>query len=80
MAPRKRKSIIDRWQTVIDETKGLVDDQIARLRSEDEEDELEEGVKELKQAVSDLNAKLDRLAREAAAHDTVPGKSTSKTA
>ncbi|MDB5065986.1 MAG: hypothetical protein JWM18_2420 [Chloroflexi bacterium] len=80
MARRKRKGILDRWQTVIDETKGLVDDQIARLRSEDEEDELEEGVRELRQAVSDLNAKLDRLAREAAAHTAAQGKSTSKTA
>jgi hypothetical protein len=64
MATRKSKrtSILDWWQTVIDETKDFVDDSIDRLRDEDAGDELADDIQELKQAVAELNAKLDRIA------------------
>ncbi|MDB5065987.1 MAG: hypothetical protein JWM18_2421 [Chloroflexi bacterium] len=59
----RRDSMLDWWQTVLNETKGLVDDGIDRFRSKDEEDdnELRHDIGELKQAVADLNAKLDRF-------------------
>jgi hypothetical protein len=69
MAKRRssRKGVLDWWQTVLDETKDLVDDGIDRLRDDDDDDGkegLSDDISELKQAVADLNAKLDRLASE----------------
>jgi len=61
----KRKNILDWWQTVLDETKGLVDDGIDRLRDDDDDDdELHSDISDLKKAVAELNAKLDRIATE----------------
>lgn len=64
MATRKSKrtSILDWWQTVIGETKNFVDDSIDRLRDEEAGEELADDIQELKQAVAELNAKLDRIA------------------
>lgn len=64
MAKRKSKrtSVLDWWQAVIDETKDLVDDSIDRLRDDDSDDEVAGDIDELKRAVADLNAKLDRIA------------------
>ena len=62
----KRKGVLDWWQTVIDETKDFVDDSIDRLRDDDDDDDLAGDIDELKQAVAELNAKLDRLATERA--------------
>ena len=61
MAKRKstRTSVLDWWQAVLDETKDFVDDSIGRLR---DEDDVSADIQELKRAVSDLNAKLDRIA------------------
>ena len=67
MAKRRsaRKGVLDWWQTVLDETKDLVDDSIDRLRDDDDDDnELSGDIVELKKAVADLNAKLDRIAAE----------------
>ena len=62
----KRKNVLDWWQTVLDETKDLVDDSIDRLRDDDDDDraELHTDIDDLKRAVAELNAKLDRLASE----------------
>jgi len=67
MAKRRgaRKGVLDWWQTVLDETKDLVDDSIDRLRDDDDDDgELHSDIDDLKRAVAELNAKLDRLASE----------------
>ena len=67
MAKRRsaRKGVLDWWQTVLDETKDLVDDSIDRLRDDDDDDnELHSDIDDLKKAVAELNAKLDRLASE----------------
>jgi hypothetical protein len=68
MAKRRsaRKGVLDWWQTVLDETKDLVDDSIDRLRDDDGDDggELHDDIADLKKAVAELNAKLDRLASE----------------
>lgn len=60
----KRKSVLDWWQTILDETKDLVDDCIDRVRDEDDDDDdkISSDIDELKRAVADLSAKLDRLA------------------
>lgn len=67
MAKRRsaRKGVLDWWQTVLDETKDLVDDGIDRLRDDDDDDdELHSDISDLKKAVAELNAKLDRIAVE----------------
>jgi hypothetical protein len=69
MAKRRsaKKGVLDWWQTVLDETKDLVDDGIGRLRDENDDDddgELSDDITDLKKAVADLNAKLDRLVSE----------------
>ena len=67
MAKRRgaRKGVLDWWQTVLDETKDLVDDSIDRLRDDDDDDdELHSDIDDLKKAVAELNAKLDRIAAE----------------
>ena len=67
MAKRRsaRKGVLDWWQTVLDETKDLVDDGIGRLRDDDDDDdELHSHISDLKRAVAELNAKLDRIATE----------------
>jgi hypothetical protein len=56
-----RNSVLDWWQTVLDETKELVDDGIDRVRDHDRDTELADGVAELQQAVAMLTAKLDSL-------------------
>jgi hypothetical protein len=68
MAKRRgtRTGVLDWWQTVLDETKDLVDDSLDRLRDDDDDDrhELHSDIDDLKKAVAELNAKLDRLASE----------------
>jgi len=67
MAKRRsaRKGVLDWWQTVLDETKELVDDGIGRLRDDDDDDdELHSDISDLKKAVAELNAMLDRIATE----------------
>jgi hypothetical protein len=54
--------VLDWWQTVIDETKSLVDDGIGRLRDDDDEQALANEVADLKRALATLNAKVDGLA------------------
>jgi DNA-binding transcriptional regulator GbsR (MarR family) len=58
----KRKNVLDWWQTVLDETKDLVDDSIDRLRDDDDDDELASEVADLKRSILDLSAKLDAIA------------------
>jgi hypothetical protein len=55
-----RNSVLDWWQTVLDETKELVDDGIDRARDDDDAG-VAGDVAELRQAVAMLNAKLDSL-------------------
>ena len=58
----KRKGVLDWWQTVLDETKDLVDDSLDRLRDDDDDDDdLAKEVGDLKRSVVDLSAKLDAL-------------------
>ena len=67
MAKRRgaRRGVLDWWQTVLDETKDLVDDGIDRLRDDDDDDdELHGDISDLKKAVAELNAKLDRIVSE----------------
>ena len=67
MAKRRsaKKGVLDWWQTVLDETKDLVDDSLDRLRDDDDDrGELHGDIDDLKKAVAELNAKLDRLASE----------------
>ena len=67
MAKRRsaKKGVLDWWQTVLDETKDLVDDGIDRIRDDAADDgELSDEIADLKKAVADLNSKLDRLVAE----------------
>jgi hypothetical protein len=57
----KRKNVLDWWQTVLDETKDLVDDSLDRLRDDDDDEDLAGEVAGLKRSIVDLNAKLDAL-------------------
>ena len=57
----KRKGVLDWWQTVLDETKDLVDDGIDRFRDDDDDEELAKDVADLKRSIVDLSAKLDAL-------------------
>jgi hypothetical protein len=57
----KRKGVLDWWQTVLDETKGLIDDGIDRLRADDDDERLSKEVHDLKRSIVDLSAKLDAL-------------------
>jgi hypothetical protein len=68
----KRKNVLDWWQTVLDETKDLVDDGIDRLRDDDDDDELAAEVADLKRSILDLSAKLDALAATKPAAKTTP--------
>ena len=64
----KRKNVLDWWQTVLDETKDLVDDSIDRIRdNDDDDDELAAEVADLKRSILGLSAKLDALAAKPAA-------------
>ena len=60
----KRKGMLDWWRTVLDVTKDFVDDNIDRLRDDDDDEDLSDDIDELKQAVAELNAKLDRLSTQ----------------
>jgi hypothetical protein len=67
----KRKNVLDWWQTVLDETKDLVDDSLDRLRDDDDDDDLRDDVADQKRSIVDLSAKLDALA---AAKTSTPSK------
>ena len=64
MAKRRssKKGVLDWWQTVLDETKDLVDDGIDRMRDDDDDDDLAKEVSDLRRSIVDLSAKLDALA------------------
>ncbi len=70
----KRKNVLDWWQTMLDETKDLIDDGIDRIRDDDDDDDdrLHKEVADLKRSIVDLSAKLDALsaARQPAAKTT----------
>ena len=68
----KRKNVLDWWQTVLDETKDLIDDGIDRIRDDDDDEDLEKQVAELKRSLVDINAKLDALAAQKTAAKTTP--------
>jgi hypothetical protein len=68
----KRKNVLNWWQTVLDETKDLVDDSIDRLRDDDDDDELRKEVADLKRSLVDLSAKLDALAATKATSKSIP--------
>jgi hypothetical protein len=68
----KRKGVLDWWQTVLDETKDLVDDSIDRFRDDDDDDDLAKEVADLKRSIVDLSAKLDALAAAKPPAKTTP--------
>ena len=69
----QRKGVLDWWQTVLDETKDLIDDGIDRFRDDDDNDEhLRKEVAELRRSVVDLSAKLDALAAAKPSSKTTP--------
>jgi gas vesicle protein len=72
----KRKNVLDWWQTVLDETKDLIDDGIDRIRDDDDDDDerLQKEVADLKRSIVDLSAKLDALvaAKATTAAKTAP--------
>jgi len=69
----KRKNVLDWWQTVLDETKDLVDDTIDRIRDDDDDDDdLAGEVADLKRSILDLSAKLDALAASKPTAKTTP--------
>ena len=68
----KRKGILDWWQTVLDETKDLIDDGIDRIRDDDDDDDLAKEVSDLKRSIVDLSAKLDALAATKPTAKTIP--------
>ena len=69
----KRKNVLDWWQTVLDETKDLVDDAIDRIRDDDDDDDdLAAEVADLKRSILDLSAKLDALATSTPTAKTTP--------
>ena len=68
----KRKGVLDWWQTVLDETKDLIDDGLDRLRDDDDDDELSKQVADLRRSVVDLTAKLDALAATKPVAKTTP--------
>lgn len=69
----KRKNILDWWQTVLDETKDLIDDGIDRIRDDDDDDDrLQKEVADLKRSIVDVSAKLDALAAAKPATKTTP--------
>ena len=68
----KRKSVLDWWQTVLDETKDLVDDSLDRLRDDDDDDDLAAEVADLRRSILDLSAKLDSLTAAQPAAKTTP--------
>ena len=68
----KRKNVLDWWQTVLDETKDLVDDTIDRIRDDDDDDDLAAEVADLKRSILDLSAKLDALAAPKPTAKTAP--------
>ena len=68
-----RKGVLDWWQTVLDETKDLVDDSIDRFRDDDDDDDrLRKEVADLRRSVVDLSAKLDALAATKPPSKTTP--------
>ena len=66
----KRKNVLDWWQTVLDESKDLIDDGIDRIRDDDDDDDLAAEVADLKRSILDLSAKLDALAAKPVAKTT----------
>lgn len=56
----KRTGLLDYWQNIMDATKDFVDGRIDRLRDDDED--VVDDIDDLKQAVAELDAKLDRMA------------------
>lgn len=61
----RRMNVLDLWQNVLDDTKDFVDDGIDRIRDDVDDDrydsDVADDIEELKKAVAELNAKLDRL-------------------
>jgi hypothetical protein len=56
----RRVGLLDFWQNIMDDTCDFFDDTIDRVR-DDDWDDLEDEVEELREAVSAINNKLDRL-------------------
>jgi len=56
----RRTGLLDFWQNIMDDTYDFFDDTIDRVR-DDDYDDLEDEVEDLKEAVTAISAKLDRL-------------------
>jgi hypothetical protein len=55
-----RIGLLDFWQNLMDDTYDFFDDTLDRVR-DDDNDDLEDEVQELREAVAAINAKIDRL-------------------
>ena len=56
----RRTGLLDFWQNIMDDTYYFFDDTIDRVR-DDDWDDLEDEVDELREAIAAINAKVDRL-------------------
>lgn len=56
----RRVGLLDFWQNIMDDTYDFFDDTIDRVR-DDDWDDLEDEVEELREAVAAINNKIDRL-------------------
>jgi len=61
----RRTGLLDFWQNIMDDTKDFMDDTLDRVR-DDDYDDIEDEVQELKEAVAALSNKLDRLLAQGA--------------
>jgi uncharacterized protein YceH (UPF0502 family) len=80
----RRTGLLDFWQNLMDDTYDFVDDTLYRVRDDDWDDDLENEVQELREAVAALHAKLDRLLSDSPSpaldvREATPAKSLAKT-
>ena len=68
----RRTGLLDFWQNIMDDTKDFMDDTLDRVR-DDDYDDIEDEVQELKEAVAALSNKLDRLLAQGTALDVREG-------
>ena len=71
----RRIGLLDFWQNLMDDTYDFVDDTIDRVR-DDDWDDLEDEVEELREVVAAMNAKLDRLLTQQGATNLREGSGT----
>ena len=80
----RRTGLLDFWQNLMDDTYDFMDDTLDRVRDDDWDDDLEDEVAELREAVKALHAKLDQLLSQSPSpaldvRETAPAKPLAKT-